>query len=63
MQNFRQAFVIQCKSNGLFLTEELGFAASLRRAGRCFGIEEAVDSARFNLSEDFEIHTFFEEVK
>jgi hypothetical protein len=62
MQTFRQVFVIQCKSNGVFLTEELSFANSLRRAGRLYDIEEAQETARFNLSEDYEIHSFYEPV-
>jgi len=59
---FRQVFVIQCKSNGVFLTEELTYANSLRRAGRLYDIEEAQETARFNLSEDYEIHSFYEPV-
>lgn len=62
MQSFRQVFVIQCASNGLFLTEQLTYARSLRLAGRCFSLDEAVDTAHCNLSDDFEVFAFWEAV-
>lgn len=60
MQTFRQVFVIQCASTGLFLTEELGYSRSLRHAGKCYSMEEAVDTAVCNLSDDFEVFGFWE---
>lgn len=63
MQTFRQVFVVQCKSNGLYLTEDCIYAISLRSAGRFYDIEEAQETARFNLSEDYEIHSFYEAVR
>lgn len=55
------AYVIQCRSNGLFLTEQLDFARSFRMAGRLHDMGEAVDTALDNLDpDDYEIHQFLE---
>lgn len=57
----RVAYVIQCRTNGLFLTEELEFSRSFRGAGRLHDPQEAVDTALDNLdADDFEIHQIFE---
>lgn len=54
-------FVVQCRSNGLFLTNELDWARSLRFAGRLFDPEEALNTALDNLDpDDFEIHPLVE---
>lgn len=60
MPLLRRVFVIQCKSNGMFLTWELGFAHSLKLAGRAPDYEHAVETAREWLDDDFEIHEFYE---
>lgn len=59
MVAFRQAFVIQCRSTGRFLTEELGYCISFSLAGKLFSLDEAVDTAQFNLGDDFEVHGFW----
>lgn len=57
----RVAYVIQCRTNGLFLTEELEFSRSFKGAGRLHDPQEAVDTALDNLdADDFEIHQFLE---
>lgn len=55
-----QVFVIQCASTGEFLTEDLNYSRSLKRAGRLYDVQEAAETAQFNLEHDFEISTFFE---
>lgn len=55
-----QVFVIQCASTGEFLTEDLNYSRSLKRAGRLYDVQEAAETAQFNLDHDFEISTFFE---
>lgn len=56
----KQVWVIQCRSTGSFLTQELHFSRSLRSAGRLYDKAEAVETAHSNLDDDYEIHTFFE---
>ncbi|MCE5180459.1 MAG: hypothetical protein LLG15_01530 [Betaproteobacteria bacterium] len=60
MMNLRRVYVIQCRSSGHFLTNDLGFAHSLRLAGRAPDIDHAVETAHDALGDDFEVHTFFE---
>jgi len=60
MRSFRQVFVIQCRSTGEFLTEQLVYARSLRLAGKCESMDEALTTAMCNLSDDFEIFSFWE---
>lgn len=55
-----QVWVIQSKSDGLFLTEELRFSRSFKEAGRCYSFDEARDTASCNLDGDYEIHSFYE---
>lgn len=58
---FRRVYVIQCKATGEFLTENLFYCRSLRRAGRLYDAQEAIDTAVNNTNGDeFEIHSFFE---
>lgn len=59
-REFVQVFVIQCASTGEFLTEDLNYSRSLKRAGRLYDVQEAAETAQFNLDHDFEISTFFE---
>jgi hypothetical protein len=56
----RQVWVIQCKSTGAFLTSDLSYSTSLKRAGRLHDKDEAITTASGNLDDDFEVHTFFE---
>lgn len=59
--DLRQVYVIQCKTNGLFLTEELAWRQSFKQAGRLYDLDEAVTTALDHLdSDDFEIHNFYE---
>lgn len=61
--SLRRVWVIQEKSSGHFLNNDLHLVTSLRAAGRCFDLDSAVDTASTNLDEDFEIHSFFEETR
>ena len=56
----KQVWVIQCKSSGQFLTKDMNYEFSLKRAGRLFDLEEALETAHGCLDDDFEIHTFFD---
>lgn len=58
--NLQRVFVIQCRSTGHFLTNDLGFAHSLKLAGRAPDMDHAVETAHEHLDDDFEIHSFFE---
>lgn len=58
--NLRRVYVIQCRSSGHFLTADLGFAHSLKLAGRAPDLDHAVGTAQEYLDDDFEIHSFFE---
>jgi hypothetical protein len=58
---FRRVYVIQCKSTGEFLTPNLFYTKSLKRAGRLYDVQEAMDTADINISDrDYEIHSFYE---
>lgn len=63
MMNLRRVFVIQCKSSGHFLTEDLNYDHSLKKAGRAPDLDHAVETAIEHLGEDFEVHSFFEAQK
>lgn len=52
-------FVIQCRSTGEFLTEELFYSRLFADAGRLFDREEALLTGSDNLGEDFEICSFW----
>ncbi|MEZ0233104.1 MAG: hypothetical protein ACAH12_09715 [Methylophilaceae bacterium] len=57
----QRVFVIQCKSTGQFLTENLYYTKSLKRAGRLYDPQEAMDTADNNISDnDWEVHSFWE---
>lgn len=58
--NLRRVYVIQCRSTGHFLTNDLGFAYSLKLAGRAPDLDHAVETAHDHLDDDFEIHSFYE---
>lgn len=55
-----QVYVIQCKSTGEFLREDLTYSRLLSDAGRLHDVEEAAETAQFNLDHDYAIATFFE---
>lgn len=63
MPEFRRVFVIQCKSSGHFLTESLRYTLDLSRAGRLTDPEEALDTAIYNLEDDYKIHAFYEQTE
>lgn len=56
----RQVWVIQQRSTGLYLTNDLYLSRSLNDAGRCYDRESALDTGRINLEDDFQIHNFYE---
>lgn len=58
--NLRRVWVIQCRSSGHFLTNDLGFSYSLKLAGRAPDLDHAVETAHDNLDDDFEIYSFYE---
>jgi len=58
--SIRPVWVIQNKSSGLFLGNDLFLTRSLRDAGRCEDVEAALDTAISSLETDFEIHMFYE---
>ncbi|MFA9439300.1 MAG: hypothetical protein QM803_18940 [Rhodocyclaceae bacterium] len=60
LANVRTVFVIQERNSGLFLSEELHWVRSLRRAGRCDDYEAAVDTGRMNTDGEFDIHRLCE---
>lgn len=55
-----QVYVIQCKSTGEFLREDLTYSRLLVEAGRLYDVQEASETAQFNLDYDYAISTFFE---
>lgn len=59
-REFVQVFVIQCRSTGEFLREDLTYSRLLSEAGRLHDVQEASETAQFNLDYDYAISTFFE---
>lgn len=55
-----QVYVIQCKSTGEFLREDLTYSRLLAEAGCLHDVQEASETAQFNLDYDYAISTFFE---
>lgn len=55
-----QVYVIQCNSTGEFLREDLTYSRLLAEAGRLHDVQEALETAKFNLDYDYAISTFFE---
>lgn len=60
---FRRFWVIQCRSDGRFLTEGLGYSNLASKAGRLYCPHEAVDTAKLNLDEDYAIFSAYEHVE
>ncbi len=60
LANVRRVWVVQSRSSGMFLNEDLFFTPLLRHAGRCFDYESALTTAQWNLGEDYEISSFYE---
>lgn len=56
----RRVWVVQCRSNGLYLNPDLHLVRSLKEAGRAPDRECALDTGRINLEDDFQIHDFYE---
>lgn len=56
----RQVWVVQCRSNGMFLHPDLYLTRSLKEAGRCHDRESALDTGRINLDDDFQVFSFYE---
>ncbi|MDR5172282.1 hypothetical protein IHQ56_10670 [Methylobacillus flagellatus] len=57
----RRVYVIQYRRTGEFLTQGLFYTRSLKKAGRLYDPQEAIDTAINNIDEgDYEIHSFFE---
>lgn len=63
MLDVRRVWVVQCKSTGHFLHLELYLVRSLKLAGRAPDYECAMETGRENLGKDFEVISFFEELK
>ena len=60
MTDFRRFYIIQCRSTGAFLTEELGYTNLAEKAGRLYCPHEAVDTARLNLDDDYAVFSAWE---
>ena len=60
MSNVRKYWVIQAKGDGRFLTEDLRYTENLAFAGRLYDVEEAIETARYNLGEDYRLHSSYE---
>lgn len=58
--NARPVFVIQDRSTGLFVHNDLMWVKSLRLAGRADSYENALSTAECNGYCNVEIHQFFE---
>lgn len=63
MIDVQRVWVVQCKSTGHFLSNELHMVRSLRLAGRAPDLECAIETGRLNFDEDFEVFSFFEPVE
>lgn len=58
---FVQVWVIQNKHDGLFLSPHLFWVRSLNKAGRCYDVQSAIDTAEANSKGDeYIISTFWE---
>ncbi|MCB5186135.1 hypothetical protein LG201_13050 [Methylobacillus gramineus] len=62
MSEFRRFYIIQCRSTGSFLTEELGYTNLAEKAGRLYCPHEAVDTAQLNLDDDYAVFSAWEEI-
>lgn len=62
MATFREFFIIQCRSDGRFLTSELGFSRLVREAGKLHNVDEALETAFQNLEGDYVLFSAFEKV-
>lgn len=63
MSEFRRFFIIQCRSTGAFLTEDLRYTNLAEKAGRLYCPHEAVDTARFNLDDDYAVFSAWEHIE
>lgn len=59
-RDFVQVFVIQCRSTGEFMREDLTYSRLLSDAGRLYDVQEAAETAQWNLEQDYAISTFWE---
>ena len=50
---FRQFWIIQCRSSGQFMTDECGYTQLVTKAGRLYDLYEAVETARYHLESDY----------
>lgn len=54
-------YVIQSKSSGLFLTEDMSYSPMVSKAGRIYDMQQAVETAvSFFDAGDFEIFSFWD---
>lgn len=60
MEMLVRVWVIQCTRSGNFLARDLSMVQSLKCAGRLYDAQEALDTARTNFLDDYEIHSFYE---
>ena len=63
LPDLRQVWVIQDVETGMFLHLDLYLTKSLKDAGRAADALCAVETARMNLSGNYQIHTFWEHVQ
>lgn len=58
-----ERYVIQDKSSGLFLAEDLTWCRSFKRAGRCDDFREALETIQWNTNDECEVHKVLEFAK
>lgn len=63
LRDVRRVWVIQSRSTGKFLHLDLYLVRSLKEAGRAPDAECAHETGRMHLENDYEVHSFFEEVE
>lgn len=60
MLDVRQVWVVQCRSNGMFLHPDLYLTRSIKEAGKCHDRTSALDTGLINLGDDFQVFDFYE---
>lgn len=59
-RDFVQVFVIQCRSTGEFMRDDCTYSRLLSEAGRIYDVQEASETAQWNLEQDYAISAFWE---
>ena len=59
-RDFVQVFVIQCRTTGEFMRDDCTYSRLLSEAGRIYDVQEAAETAQWNLEQDYAISAFWE---